>query len=141
MFFSQIPLFGKYFIGLFIFRHSWIILLNHPEKTDRKIIEMICTQFRFFLLILLFILVLSGCNVQVRYPSEFPSKTIITNEETFWFWGLIGEKNYEVNDLCPHGRVYEVKIYNTILQSTYTIISLGIYSPRTVTIVCSIREE
>ena len=102
---------------------------------------MICTQFRFFILVVLFLLVLSGCKVQVRYPSEFPSKTVITNEETFWFWGLIGEKNYEVNDLCPQGRVYEVKIYNTILQSTYTMLSLGIYSPRTVTIVCSIRGE
>ena len=102
---------------------------------------MIYTQFRFFILVLLFLLVLSGCKVQVRYPSEFPSKTVITNEETFWFWGLIGEKNYEINDLCPKGRVYEVRIYNTILQSTYTMLSLGIYSPRTVTIVCSIRGE
>ena len=102
---------------------------------------MICTQFRFFVFVLLFLLVISGCKVQVRYPSELPSKTVITNEETFWFWGLIGEKNYEVNDLCPQGRVYEVRIYNTILQSTYTMLSLGIYSPRTVTIVCSIRGE
>ena len=92
---------------------------------------MICTQTRLFILVLFFLLVLSGCNVQVRYPSEFPSKTVITNEETFWFWGLIGEKNFEVNDLCPQGRVYEVRIYNTILQSTYTMLSLGIYSPRT----------
>ena len=67
---------------------------------------MICTQFRFFIFVLLFLLVIAGCTVQVRYPSEFPSKTVITNEETFWFWGLIGEKNYEVNDLCPQGRVY-----------------------------------
>ena len=102
---------------------------------------MICTQFRFFIFVLLFFLVISGCKVQVRYPSEFPSKTVITNEETFWFWGLIGEKNYEINDLCPKGRMYELRIYNSILQSTYTMLSLGIYSPRSVTIVCSIRGE
>ena len=102
---------------------------------------MICTQFRFFIFVLLFFLVISGCKVQVRYPSEFPSKTVITNEETFWFWGLIGEKNYEIYDLCPQGRVYEFIIYTTIPQSIYTILSLGVYSPRTVTIVCSIRGE
>ena len=102
---------------------------------------MIYTRIRFYILVLSFLLVLSGCKVQVRYPSEFPSKTVITNEANFLFWGLIGEKNYEVNDLCPQGRVYEVKIYSTILQTTYTILSLGIYSPRTVTIVCSIRGE
>ena len=102
---------------------------------------MFCTQIRFYFIVLSFLLLFSGCKVQVNYPSEFPSKTAITNEETFWFWGLIGEKNYEVNDLWPQGRVYEVRIFNTILQSTYTMLSLGIYSPRTVTIVCSIRGE
>ena len=102
---------------------------------------MFYAQIRFYFIILSFLLLLSSCKVQVHYPSEYPSKTAITNEETFWFWGLIGEKNYDVSDICPQGRVYEVKIYNTILQSTYTILSLGIYSPRTVTIVCSIRGE
>ena len=97
---------------------------------------MIYTRIRFYIFALSFLLVLSGCKIQVRYPSEFPSKTVITNKANFLFWGLIGEKNYEVNDLCPQGRVFEVKIYSTILQSTYTILSLGIYSPRTVTIVC-----
>ena len=102
---------------------------------------MFCTQIRFYFFVLSFLLVISGCKVQVRYPTEFPSKTEITSEETFWFWGLIGDKNYEVYDLCPQGRVYELKIYTTITQSTYTILSLGIFSPRTVTIVCSIRGE
>ena len=102
---------------------------------------MISTHIRFYILVLSFIFVLCGCKVQVRLPSEFPSKTKITTEEKFWFWGLIGEKNYEVYDFCPQGRVYEVSVYNTILQSTYTILSLGIYSPRSVTIVCSIRGD
>ena len=71
---------------------------------------MFCTQIRFYFIILSFLLLLYGCKVQVQYPSEFPSKTVITNEETFWFWGLIGEKNYEIFDLCPQGRVYEFRI-------------------------------
>ena len=111
------------------------------EKTGRKTTKMFCAQIRFYFIVLSFLLILSGCKVQEHYPSEFPSKTAITNEEIFWFWGLIGEKNYEIYDLCPQGRVYEFRIYTTIPQSTYTILSLGIYSPRTVTIVCSIRGE
>ena len=111
------------------------------EKTGRKTTKMFYDKIRFYFIILSFLLLLYGCKVQVQYPSEFPSKTVITNEETFWFWGLIGEKNYEIFDLCPQGRVYEFRIYTTIPQSTYTILSLGIYSPRTVTIVCSIRGE
>ena len=89
-------------------------------------------------MILLFIV---GCKVQLRYPSEFPSKTIITSEENFWFWGLIGEKNYEVYNLCSDGRIYEIRIESTLWQSTLTVFSFGIYSPRTTTIVCSIRNE
>ena len=102
---------------------------------------MIFTKIRIYFIIFSFIFFFSGCKIQLRYPSEFPSKTVITNKENFWFWGLIGEKNYEAYDLCPQGRVYEVKIYSTILQSTYTMLSLGIYSPRTVSIFCSIRGE
>ena len=102
---------------------------------------MIFTQIRIYIILLTFIFVISGCKIQLNYPSEFPSKTVIKNEENFWFWGLIGEKNYEVYDVCPQGRVYELRIYSTILQSTFTILSLGIFSPRTVTIVCSIRAE
>ena len=111
------------------------------EKTVRKNIKMFCTQIRFYFIVLSFLLLFSGCKVQVNYPSEFPSKTAITNEETFWFWWLIGEKYYDIYDFCPQGRVYEFRIYTTIPQSTFTILSLGIYSPRTVTIVCSIRGE
>lgn len=102
---------------------------------------MICNRILFYILVFSFLLALSSCKVQVQYPSELPSKTVITNDANFWFWGLIGEENYEVNDLCPLGRVYEVKIYTTIIQSTFTMLSLGIYSPRTVTIFCSIRGE
>ena len=96
---------------------------------------------RSYFMILIFALFIGGCQVQLRYPTELPSKTTVTHEENYWFWGLVGEKTYEVYDLCPQGRVYEIIIYSTYMQSTYTLLSLGIYSPRTVRIVCSIRGE
>ena len=98
-------------------------------------------MFRIHILILIIICFLVGCKVKVKYPSEFPSKTIITREENYWFWGLIGEKNYEVYNICPSGRIYEIKISNTFLQSTFTFFTLGIYSPKTTTIICSIRGD
>ena len=82
-----------------------------------------------------------SCNVSVRYPSEFPSKTKISFVDEYWFWGLIGEKNYEVYNICKGGRIYEIKIKSSISQKTFTILTLGIYSPRTTTFVCSIRGE
>ena len=98
-------------------------------------------MLRYYFLILILALFIVGCQVQVRYPTEFPSKTTVTHEENYWFWGLVGGKKFEVYDLCHQGRVYEILIYNTYMQSTYTVLSLGIYSPRTVLIVCSIRGE
>ena len=98
-------------------------------------------MLRHYSLIIIFVCFFTGCQFQVRYPAEFPSKTVIINEETFWFWGLIGEKKYELIDLCPQGRVYELHIHNTWMQSTLTALTLGIYSPRTITIYCSIRGD
>ena len=98
-------------------------------------------MLRYYCLILIFALFIGGCQVQVRYPTELPSKTTVTHEESYWFWGLVGEKEYEVYDHCSQGRVYEILIYSTYMQSTYTVLSLGIYSPRTVLIVCSNRGE
>ena len=111
------------------------------KRKARQLFSMIYVMFRYYSLILILILFLSGCQFQIRYPAEFPSETVISNEEDFWFWGLIGDKRYELLDLCPQGRVYELRINNTLMQSTYTMLTLGIYSPRTITIVCSIRGE
>ena len=111
------------------------------KRKARQLFSMIYAMFRHYSLILIFVLFLSGCQVQLRYPAEFPSETVISNEEIFWFWGLLGEKKYELTDLCPQGRVYELRIHNTWIQNTYTALTLGIYSPRTITIVCSIRGE
>ena len=98
-------------------------------------------MLRLYFLILIIVFFIIACKFKVQYPSEFPSKTIITREENFWFWGLIGEKNYEVYNLCSDGRIYEIRLNSTFLQSTLTVLSFGIYSPRTTTIVCSIRGE
>ena len=47
-------------------------------------------MLRNYCLILIFALFIGVCQVQVRYPTEFLSKTTVTNEENFWFWGLVG---------------------------------------------------
>ena len=142
MLFRKIYLFQQNFTGLHFFRMQTTSVNSKVLKRKaRQLFSIIYAMFRHYSLILIFFLFLSGCQVQLRYSSEIPSETVISNEETFWFWGLIGEKKYELTDLCPQGRVYELRIHNTWMQSTYTALTLGIYSPRTITIVCSIRGE
>ena len=108
-------------------------------KARRLFYQIKSKQLKVFLFFILIQFVI-GCNVHIRYPSEYPSKIKISYEEDYWFWGIIGEKNYEVYDICNGGRVYELRIGTTLLQKTFTILSLGIFSPRTTTIVCSIRD-
>ena len=98
-------------------------------------------MFRYYSLIFILVVFIFGCKAQVRYPGEFPSNTLIIREDIYWLWGIIGEKNYEVYDVCPKGRIYEIQTNTNITQSALTVLSFGIYSPRTTTIVCSIRGE
>ncbi len=109
-------------------------------KARQIFYKFISKKFKFILFFILIQLLL-GCNLHLRYPSEFPSKTKISYEENYWFWGIVGEKYYEVYNICNGGRIYELRIGTTLLQKTFTILSLGIFSPRTTTIVCSIRGE
>ena len=111
------------------------------KSKARQLFYKIKLGYCHFILIFFIILFTSSCNFKIRYPYEYPSKTQISFEENFWFWGLIGEQNYEIYNICKGARIYEIRISSSILQSTITILSLGIFSPRTTTIVCSIRGE
>ncbi|GIT07912.1 MAG: hypothetical protein CM1200mP30_15420 [Pseudomonadota bacterium] len=75
-----------------------------------------------FYLLLLFFPVISGCKVQVRYPSEFPSKTVIKMKKNSGFGGDRRKKILKLMIFVPKV-VCMIKNFNTILQSTYTIIS------------------
>ncbi len=105
----------------------------------RQLFYQIKSKHNKILLFFILIQFLTGCDLHLRYPAEYPSKTQISFEEKYWFWGIVGEKNYEVYNICNGGRIYELRIGTTLLQKTFTILSLGIFSPRTTTIVCSIR--
>ncbi len=107
---------GKDFFDMFI-KHYWILLL------------------------ISLIILIGGCKVRVQYPAEYPSETIINQEQVYWFWGFLGDAEFEVYNHCAQGRVYEVKIHSTTKQAVYTALTGGVYSPRTLTIVCSIRGE
>ncbi len=80
---------------------------------------------------------IAGCSVRVQYPQAFPAQKTFTKEVVFWFWGLSEEQHFEVYDLCSGGRVFEIHTHTTGLQYTWTLLTLGIYSPRQVTIVCA----
>ncbi len=82
------------------------------------------------------VILLSGCYT-VRYT---------TNQEiggshheegaSFFLWGLVGEKNVNLDTICPQG---VARWYNqaTFLDGFLSIITLGIYVPRTIVVECA----
>lgn len=59
----------------------------------------------------------------------------IEETQKFYLLGLVGEHTLIMKDYCKSG-VGHIKEENTFGDSFLTIISLGIYAPRTVKIYC-----
>lgn len=82
-------------------------------------------------------LLVIGCYNRVQFPSQAPSATTVAYTKIFLFWGLMGEGNYELYSACPSENVYEINSHTNFLQGALTVASLGIYSPRTIEVVCA----
>ena len=77
-----------------------------------------------------------GCYNRVQFPSQTPSETTVEHTKIYLLWGLIGEENYELYEDCPTGNIYEINAYTSFFQGVLTGVTLGIYSPRTVEVIC-----
>jgi hypothetical protein len=55
----------------------------------------------------------------------------------FFLFGLIGESTLDVTEFCPVEQVLEVSTRLTFLNGLVGGITLGIYTPRTVKVVCA----
>ncbi|MGJ4752537.1 Bor/Iss family lipoprotein [Leptospira kmetyi] len=100
-------------------------------------------------------------NVRVRFPQEPPKscsnpatqrqcKNALEDRErlnaepsqmhvipqSFYFWGM-RPKNYPINAsaYCPNG-VKKAHQYSTFFDSLYEQLTLGVYSPRTLNLIC-----
>lgn len=86
-------------------------------------------------------MLLMGCYSQVRFPSQAPSKKVVSHSKIFMFWGLAGNEEYELYRDCRLGNVYEVNSHTSFPQGALTVLTLGIYSPRTMEITCAASSE
>jgi hypothetical protein len=55
----------------------------------------------------------------------------------FFIFGLVGEENLDVRQFCADGRVAEVNTQETFLNGLVTLLTIGIYAPRTVYVTCA----
>jgi hypothetical protein len=88
------------------------------------------------LLALLLLPLLSGC-----FQSTFVDPNLTPGEQHdpwthFFLWGLVGEADIDVRELCP-GEVQSVGFGQNFGNWAVSVVTLGIYTPRKVYVTCA----
>ena len=79
----------------------------------------------------------SGCyNVTYISKTRMPAAVVQEEKMNFFIFGLVGEHDIQAGQRCPTG-VAKINTTQTGVNILLTIITLGIYSPRTAKITCA----
>ena len=79
---------------------------------------------------------LAGCH-NVRYDTgRPPSDRVVNVPVNFFLWGLVGQKVVDLDAACPEGAA-TWQNRATVTDALLDVITLGIWSPRTVSITCA----
>ena len=80
---------------------------------------------------------LSGCH-NVRYDTGRPASDRVVNVPVnFFLWGFVGQKVVDLDAACPEGAA-SWQNQATVVDALIDVVTLGIWSPRTVTIRCAV---
>ena len=94
---------------------------------------------RIFVLLLTIVLAgtVAGCGYRYRFHTDLPpSGTRVTETRHFALWGLTETAPFDLEEACPSG-VAEFGSYVGFLDWLPALLTIGIYTPRTVYAVCS----
>jgi hypothetical protein len=81
---------------------------------------------------------ITGCfSVTVRPAGGFEVSKPPTFEQrqSFWFWGLVGERHINVKEVCKTEPV-QFQSQQTFVDGLLGFITLGIYAPETARVWC-----
>ncbi|MFO0570656.1 MAG: hypothetical protein U0263_33780 [Polyangiaceae bacterium] len=81
----------------------------------------------------------SACSVTFR-DARVPAGEEKSEWAHHYLLGAVGEAEVDVRDHCSTGRAREIWVGEDVLTLGVSIVTLGIYTPRKVAIVCA-REE
>jgi hypothetical protein len=82
---------------------------------------------------------LVGCaavTIQPREMLRLKTPPTYESREDFFLWGLIGEKHVNVRQYCSGEEPRQMQAQTTLTDGLLTLITFGIYSPRSVRIWC-----
>lgn len=82
-------------------------------------------------------LVLSGCFHQVVQTGRTPGPTVVKKPWTAtWLWGIVPATPIDVTGDCPGG-IATVETKQTFMNGLVGALTLGIFTPRDVTVTCA----
>lgn len=90
-------------------------------------------------IIALTLILTSGCSTVTISPkgvTKYSTEPTYEDSKKFYLLGLVGENDVDVKDICGNRPVRQIQTQDTFLDSFLTIITLTIYSPRTVKVWC-----
>lgn len=93
-------------------------------------------RFRHELASVSLVLSLTACHASFR-DARYPAAEEKTEWANFYLYGIVGHAEVDVRDLCKSGYAREVYLSSDILTIGVTVVTLGIYVPRKVTITCA----
>jgi hypothetical protein len=56
---------------------------------------------------------------------------------SFFVFGLVGEKTFDVRQFCPEGRIAQVRTGGNFGTGLVSFLTIGIYTPRKVYVTCA----
>jgi Bor protein len=91
------------------------------------------------LILSLIIVVVSACsNVTIRSQGgeKDHSEPSYMDSKAFYLGGLVGEHRVDVNEVCEGAQVSQMQTVATVSDYFFGMVTLFIYSPRTVKVWC-----
>lgn len=88
----------------------------------------------------IFLFLISSCQTVTISPDG--KKTTLSSTPTyershnFFLWGLVGESNINVEEICTERSVKQMQTQQTFVNGLLSKITLGIYTPRTAKVWC-----
>jgi len=82
---------------------------------------------------------LLGCHqtMLIRTPRQLPSESV---QEVSWsshfFFGYVGGRQLDLRDYCRNSAVERIELSSSAATLALTVVTLGVYFPRRVTVTC-----
>ncbi|HEY8279398.1 MAG TPA: Bor family protein [Bdellovibrionota bacterium] len=96
------------------------------------------------LTVILCILTFAACSTVTVVPAgkgKISSKPNYEDSKSFFLLGIIGEHDVNISEVCGKNGARQMQSQRTFLDGFLTVITLGIYAPKTAKVWCEKEEK